>query len=252
MLRKLLCIISAALLLLSLSACKESDGTSSGNTVDVPVSDVPYSSDQTSSEEEDVYKPDLDSWEMVLVNKWNPISEDYVPELASTMKKYTTKDPSLFDARAVGYLDAICEAAADDGINLIVISPYRTNSYQTGLFNNKVNRVMKANPDLTREEAEIEAATVVARPLTSEHQLGLAVDFNSVEESFEDTEQFRWLQEHAHEYGFIMRYPKNKQDVTAVIYEPWHYRYVGVENAKAIKESGLCLEEFIEKYRNME
>ena len=110
---------------------------------------------------------------------------------------------------------------------------------------------MKSNPSWTREQAEVEAATVIARPWTSEHQLGLAVDFNEVEWWFEDTEQFKWLDAHAHEYGFIMRYPEDKQDKTAVIYEPWHYRYVGIENAKAIKESGLCLEEFVELYKNM-
>ena len=108
---------------------------------------------------------------------------------------------------------------------------------------------MNNNKNLTREQAEIRAATAVARPRTSEHELGLAVDFNSVEENFEDTKEFKWLKENAHKYGFIMRYPKENQDLTAVIYEPWHYRYVGIENALEIKNSGLCLEEFLSQYK---
>ena len=99
-------------------------------------------------------------------------------------------------------------------------------------------------------EAKKVAATIVAVPGTSEHHIGLAVDFNSVEESFENTKAFRWLQENAEDYGFVMRYPKDKKSITKIIYEPWHYRYVGVEHAKAMNDLGLCMEEYLEYLEN--
>lgn len=249
MLKRILSIMTALVFVFCISACKDLPDSSSGSEVDVPVSDVPYSSDSTSSEE--AYKPDLESWEMTLVNKWNPLPEGFKPELEYIDSLYARSGRTdyLFDARAIDALEEMCEASKQDGINLFIISPYRTNSTQSYLFNNEVAEVKSIWPNMTQEEAEIKAATEVARPWTSEHQLGLAVDFNSVEQSFDKTEEYKWLQENAHLYGFIMRYPKDKEDRTAVIYEPWHYRYVGVENAKAIKESGLCLEEFIEQYK---
>ena len=98
------------------------------------------------------------------------------------------------------------------------------------------------------EQAEVEAAKVVARPGTSEHQVGLAVDFNSVEDSFKNTNEYEWLSANCYKYGFILRYTAEKQDKTGIIPEPWHYRYVGVEAATKIHEENICLEEFIEKY----
>ena len=100
---------------------------------------------------------------------------------------------------------------------------------------------------MTEEQAESEAEIAVARPGYSEHNTGLAIDFNGVSADFENTKEFQWLQEHGAEYGFIPRYPKGKEGITHIMYEPWHYRYVGVEAAKEIKESGMCLEEYIEK-----
>ena len=251
MTKRILSVLVVFCLFATLFGCGKKDN----EDVSSVASDSNLSSDQafsdTSSQEEEVYSPDLDSWEMTLVNKWNPLPEGFAPELKDTAKEFALLDYSKFDARAVDKLDELCRAAKADGVNLIVRSPYRTNATQSLYFENKVNSVMKANPSWTREQAEIEAATVIARPWTSEHQLGLAVDFNEVEWWFEDTEQFKWLDAHAHEYGFIMRYPEDKQDKTAVIYEPWHYRYVGIKNAKAIKESGLCLEEFVELYKDM-
>ena len=99
---------------------------------------------------------------------------------------------------------------------------------------------------MSEEEAKKEAATRVAIPGTSEHHLGLAVDINSVETSFENTKAFKWLQKNAENYGFVLRYPKDKKAITKIIYEPWHYRYVGVEHAKEMNRLGLCLEEYID------
>jgi D-alanyl-D-alanine carboxypeptidase len=99
---------------------------------------------------------------------------------------------------------------------------------------------------LSEEKATEKAATMVARPGTSEHNLGLAVDINSVETSFENSKAFKWLQENAEDFGFVLRYPKDKKAITKIIYEPWHYRYVGVEHAKEMNRLGMCLEEYIE------
>ncbi len=245
---KIISLLLIFLMVLSLSACSSGELKiiSSDSPAGGDASGVPYSSDVTSSEDEN--KPDIDSWELRLVNKWNTISDADAPELVNISEAYAWANDKRFDARAIDAITALCEAAHKDGAKLYIISAYRTDATQQRLFNKEVNDVMKDNPSLSEEDAKVKAATEVARPGTSEHQLGLAVDFNSVNQNFEDTKEFAWLQAHAHEYGFIMRYPKDKQDITAVIYEPWHYRYVGIEYAKMIKESGLCLEEFVEKY----
>ncbi len=211
-------------------------------------------------DEEARYNIDFDSWEMYLANPWNPVPDSLLnltgssPELAKVDMKYrpnpAVNSQLYFDARAIDCLHAMIIDAQKAGINLDVISAYRTNTFQTNNFNNKVARVKAANPSLTQEEAENEAATAVARPGTSEHQLGLAVDFNSVEDSFRNTRAYAWLVENCTDYGFILRYKPEKQDKTGIIPEPWHYRYVGVENAKMIEASGLCMEEFIEKYKS--
>ena len=113
----------------------------------------------------------------------------------------------------------------------------------------KVQRLMAAGYDA--EEADQKAATVVARPGTSEHELGLAVDivdagYQQLDEGQASTPVQQWLMAHCWEYGFILRYPDGKSDLTGIIYEPWHYRYVGVETAQALRESGQCLEEYLQ------
>ena len=217
----------------------------------IPYSSVPSSSEDASSKEESPVF-DFDSYELRLVNPWNSIPEGFNPELENIDKAYAGFDGAQFDARAIDRLHALCDAAKKDGIKLTVISAYRTNSFQTFNFNRKVDRVMAANPNLTRGEAEKQAEKVVARPGTSEHQVGLAVDFNSVEDSFKNTKAYSWLVAHCSDYGFILRYTEEKQEKTGIIPEPWHYRYVGVEAAKTMEKENLCLEEFIEKYKKAE
>ena len=197
-------------------------------------------------EEEPVF--DFNSWQLRLVNPWNSIPEGFDPELALIDKAYAGFNGAQFDARAIDQLHAMCDAAKEDGIKLIIISAYRTNDFQTYNFNRKVDRVMAANPNLTREEAEKEAEKVVARPGTSEHQVGLAVDFNSVEDSFRTTNEYKWLVENCTDYGFILRYTKENHAKTGIIPEPWHYRYVGVEAAKKMEEENICFEDFVAKY----
>ena len=132
-----------------------------------------------------------------------------------------------------------------DGITKIwVQSAYRSYAKQEELFNNKVKYYK--NQGKSDEEAQRLAQTVVQRPEMSEHNLGLAADFNTVTNEFEDTRAFEWLKKNAQDYGFILRYPKDKQEITGITYESWHWRYVGKEHAKIIKEKNYCLEEYIQ------
>lgn len=181
----------------------------------------------------------LKEWNLKLVNKDNAVDREYVPELEEI------DDGIKFDKRAISYLKNMINAMYRKGITKIwVQSAYRSYEKQEELFNNKVKYYK--NKGNKQEEAERLAQTVVQRPEMSEHNLALAADFNTVTNEFENTKAFNWLQEHAQEYGFILRYPKDKQDITGITYESWHWRYVGVEHAKVIKEKGFCLEEYIE------
>lgn len=182
-------------------------------------------------------------WRMILANKNTPLPQDYTIELA------TLADSSLqMQAEAAAAFDQMREAANAAGLKLMACSAYRSVERQTELYNAEVQKWL--NQGYTQEDAEAKAVTVVMIPGCSEHNTGLAVDVGSVsnqrvELDFEGEPEFEWLQQHAAEYGFILRYPEDKQAITGVTYEPWHYRYVGVDNAKAIKESGLCLEEYL-------
>ncbi|MBE6723731.1 MAG: hypothetical protein E7576_00835 [Ruminococcaceae bacterium] len=142
--------------------------------------------------------------------------------------------PGGLTADCQAALDAMCAGAASDGIVLYPISTYRSYDYQEGLYNRYVERDGKA-----------EADRYSARPGHSEHQTGLAIDLNSLEYAFADTPEGRWIAAHCHEYGFILRYPEGKEDVTGYRYEPWHVRYLGIATASAVAASGLTLEEYL-------
>lgn len=197
------------------------------------------------AEEPEEPKASTASWELVLVNGSHPLQEGYVPEL-STLEG----SGEQFDSRAIGPLEEMLRAMESEGLNPTVCSAYRTQETQEALFQNRIDRFLAegVNPD----EVENLAAQRVARPGTSEHQLGLAADIVSAEyqqlvEEQENTPEQQWLLTHCTEYGFILRYPREKTGLTGVIYEPWHYRYVGEEAAKEITEQGLCLEEYLEQ-----
>jgi D-alanyl-D-alanine carboxypeptidase len=142
--------------------------------------------------------------------------------------------PGGLTAECQAALDAMCAAAYEDGISLWPISTYRSYDYQEGLYNRYVER-----------DGKEEADRYSARPGHSEHQTGLAVDLNSLEYAFADTPEGRWIAAHCHEYGFILRYPQDKEDVTGYRYEPWHVRYLGTDAAGKVAASGLCLEEYL-------
>jgi len=137
-----------------------------------------------------------------------------------------------------------------DGLGpMLVVSAYRSVRYQNNLFQNKIQRVMAAGID-DQGEAEALAAREVARTGTSEHHTGLAFDLAGPDgqlASFEQTAVASWMAEHAHEYGFVKRYSGEKADLTGIIDEPWHFRYVGREAAAAMVEQGICLEEYVQR-----
>ena len=181
---------------------------------------------------------------LLLVNPWNAVPEDYAVSLVSI------GDGESVDQRCYGDLMQMLDDCAVYGnAQPYVCSSYRTNDTQTRLYENKVDRLIAQG--YSPSDARTEAAKAVAIPGTSEHQLGLAVDivdlrYQVLDAGQEDTATQQWLMQNSWKYGFILRYPNDKTAVTSIIYEPWHYRYVGRENAKAIYESGLCLEEYLQ------
>ena len=188
---------------------------------------------------------DPDDWRLTLLNKQHPIPEDYTFELE------TFNESMRCDKRIVGRLLDMIYTARDDGVSLIPCSPYRTHSHQTELFDRKIDRYMDAG--YSYMDSFTRAAQAVTVPGTSEHEVGLAIDFitegySQLNEGFEDTAAGKWLKERSPEFGFILRYPKGKEDITGIEYEPWHFRYVGRDAATIITQEGLCLEEFWDRY----
>lgn len=187
-----------------------------------------------------------ESWKIVLVNKTNALTSKSKPKKLSVVQGKIKMDSRVNQA-----MKEMIAAAKKDDISLIVCSGYRTYEYQETLFNKK--KKFYLDKKFTDEQATIAAAKVVAKPGTSEHQTGLAADivtksYQALDEGFADTKAYKWLNDHAAEYGFILRYPKADTAITGVIYEPWHYRYVGVDIAKQIKSEKICLESFLKNH----
>ena len=166
-------------------------------------------------------KPEIpkDEWYMLLVNKENLLPEDYAFNTAVIDNENHT-----VDERIAADLSAMIAAGEENGLRFVFYTAYRSVQRQNELF--------------AAGKTEIPGKA-------SEHNSGLAVDIGSLEGEFEGSAEEAWLLEHAHEYGFILRYPEGKEDITGFAHEPWHYRYVGREQAKLIYESGLCLEEYL-------
>ena len=183
------------------------------------------------------------NWQMVLVNRHYILRKDYKPQLARSVTG--DSNSKYLDYRVAPHYNEMYQAALKDGITLTTVSGYRSYELQKNNFENKITKYM--NQGYNRVAATQAAAKIILPPGTSEHNAGLAMDIISLEQSFENTKAFKWLQAHAQDYGFILRYPKDKEAITEIIYEPWHWRYVGVDNARKIKASGLCLEEYLGK-----
>ena len=184
-----------------------------------------------------------EKWYLLLVNRNYILPEDF------TVKTTAVKGGGQsLDYRVTPHYDKMIAAAEADGISLIPVSGYRSVERQRTNFERKIKLYM--DKGYSKAEATRLASEIVLMPSTSEHNAGLAMDFGTngnytLDENFAKTEAFRWLSENAADYGFILRYPEDAQDITMVTYEPWHWRYVGVENAKKIKASGLTLEEYL-------
>ena len=184
-----------------------------------------------------------DDWNLLLVNKQHPVPEEHTFELG------TIAGAMKCDARILPELFAMLQAAKDDGVYLAVCSPYRDISRQEILFNRKIK--MHMGNGYSYLEAYKKASQIVTVPGASEHQIGLALDiisddYTSLDEGFANTKAGKWLKEHSKEFGFILRYPKGKEYITGIDYEPWHFRYVGKDAATIIMDNGITLEEFVE------
>ena len=203
--------------------------------------------DKLAELEETIYIPHASDWNLILVNPWNSVPEDYTVTL-----REIGNGQSVDERCADDLMDMLADCKARSGVTPVVCSSYRTQAKQQSLYDNKVKRLMKQG--YSYETALTEAAKVVAVPGTSEHQLGLAVDivdksYQILDKKQETTAVQKWLMEHAWEYGFILRYPNGTTDLTGIIYEPWHYRYVGRDAAADIRDKGVTLEEYIEMIR---
>ena len=188
----------------------------------------------------------LDDPRMILVNRTHRITEDY-PVETKECGSATAINKTLQTEAAEAFL-SMQAAAARDGVDVRMQSGYRSVSYQKKLYDNKTQYYR--DKGLSEAAAREKAAAIVNPPGCSEHNCGLAADLNSPEHTtldtgFADTAAFRWLCENAEQYGFILRYPKEAESVTGITYEPWHWRYVGAENAALLNQSGLCLEDAI-------
>lgn len=188
---------------------------------------------------------DSSDWRLVLINKQHPIPEGYSFDFG------TIKGNMKCDERIIEDLLLMMQAAKEDGINLEICSPYRDLNRQEFLFNKKIKIYM--GQGMSYMEAYKLASQTVTVPGASEHQIGLALDifcdtYKYLDEGFGDTQAGIWLAEHSYEYGFTLRYPKSKEYITSIEYEPWHFRYVGREAAQIMWSEDICLEEFWDKY----
>lgn len=175
-------------------------------------------------------------WNLILVNKWNPLPEEFEVEFT------LLSNGQRVDKRIYPDLQAMFDDARAEGVFPVVREGFRTHDEQTKIFEDKVTAFMKEGH--WRKTAEEMAEKWVAVPGSSEHELGLAVDINADKERSTNEEVYEWLAGNAWRYGFILRYPYGSESITGIDYEPWHYRYVGKDAAKIIYETGVTLEEY--------
>lgn len=205
---------------------------------DLLVSEIP------SITESSTEKIDRTQWNLMLVNPDTPLPENYEINVKQL------DNGQAVDERCYDDLQNMLKDCRSAGLSPVVCSSYRTQEKQQMLFDNQVEKWK--NQGYSEDEAKKQAGKLVAVPGTSEHQLGLALDivdisYQLLEEEQENTPTQKWLLENSWKYGFILRYPKDKTDITKISYEPWHYRYVGKKAAKEIFDAKICLEEYLEK-----
>ncbi len=179
-----------------------------------------------------------EDWNLTLVNKQRQLPRGYAPQTTQILNT-----GYVLDYRVTPYYEEMYRAAQKDGCYLTPFSTYRSYQYQKMLFQNFAAGLRSSG--YSASEAERETAMQILYPGTSEHQLGFAIDIKGTGQWFAQTKEYRWLKQHAHEYGFIERYTADKRLITGIIPEPWHWRYVGMPWAQEIRDSGLCLEEYL-------
>lgn len=199
--------------------------------------------------EEKTFAPpsDTNSWQLILANNKNNIGANYKPQ-----ELVTINENVQLDKRIVDDYKNMTQDALYNGTPFWATSGYRDYNYQATLFEKEVEKVLKEKPKYTKKQAIQKASLVVAIPGTSEHQTGLAIDVVSnehlsLDKDSENSKAIKWLMKNCHNYGFILRYPKNKEHITNKTYEPWHYRYVGIEAATEIMRKNITLEEYLSK-----
>lgn len=188
-----------------------------------------------------------DEWNLILVNPWNPLPEDH--NIVTT----PLENGQSIDIRCYAELMEMIYACRNAGLDPLICSSYRTHEKQISLFEERVGELLDLG--YTKKDARTKAATSVARPGTSEHELGLAVDIVDRSHQLLDyTQEYtmvqQWLLANSWKYGFILRYPNDKSSLTGIIYEPWHYRFVGKKAAKKIYKQDICLEEYLERLQD--
>ena len=194
--------------------------------------------------DKDIYTDTIPSTNLntnyLLVNKFNYLDSNYIPNNLELLDTNYAKSGIYLVKEAKESIERLINDAKNDGMNIRVISAYRSYTYQENLYNNYVKNDGVKNAD-----------TYSARAGYSEHQTGLVVDVTRAFDNFnnfESTKEYNWMQENASNYGFILRYPKDKENITTYSFEAWHYRYVGIELAKKIKASNLTFDEYYIRY----
>ena len=248
------------------SGLGDNDGNSSEQSTNSTPSQSQTNSDTSSDTSSDTQSPeplpstpdpvqvgefeaDANFTKTILVNIKNPLpkNHDYKANMMvfpSEYKWYSQAEVyRKIDKDIWPYLKAMMDAARADGVDIGIISAWRDYGTQVTLYEAQIKKWL--DKGYSQADAEKEAASRVAVPGTSEHHTGLAVDFNTTQQSFENTKAFKWLKENAENYGFIMRYEKEKMEITGgIIYEPWHWRFVGINIAKEMNDLGYCYEEY--------
>ena len=241
--KKLIIVIAIFILIIflivrSTKTTKTSAETNTSQTNNIS-ENTNQQNEQPEQQPEEKPKKQITDWRLVLANYDNILPEDFTVEVANI------DSTRQFDARAIGYLNQMMNDMRKDGItNVWVQSAYRSVERQKELYDNSIQKYLKQGK--TQEEAIALTDEYINKPGSSDHNLGLAVDFNNVDNSFAKLKGYQWLLENAENYGFILRYPEDKEDITKIAYESWHWRYVGEENAKKMNELHMCLEEYVE------
>lgn len=240
----------------SSSSASPSQAASAHSTASVPISSAAASdASAASTVSSGAAAVGTTDWNLILVNPDHMLEEVLDDNLVELENIPLSKDKGrYFDKRAAPDLYKMFEAAKAEGINLYSRSTFRTFKLQKTYYDSHVNKYKKQG--MTEEEAQKKTEEYTARPGASEHHTGLAIDITTSEWekagrglsiTFEETDAGKWLKENSYKYGFILRYTKEKETLTKVKYEPWHFRYVGVEHAEKIYKQGICLEEYLEQ-----